>query len=171
MLPDRTKPKNFATLDIEPWPEYAERLSLPDDYAVRQFYRQVVYDHFDHFNDHYPNFIIDERQFVARRVKADDVAARIRYFDNKQIDWWHEQFDAFQKENYDYPIYQEMSKNLTFPFPPIVMDSALLTDNEWRVYGRPIHLVEGTHRVSYLMRMVELGLIARDSMHEVVLIK
>lgn len=86
------------------------------------------------------------------------------------MDWWHKQYDEFRKTNYDYEIYQEMARNLTFPYPPIVMDAAFLKDNEWRVYGRPLHLVEGTHRVSYLMRMVELGLVANDSAHEVICI-
>lgn len=171
MLPDHIKPKNFATLDIEPWPEYVRRLSLPGDYPLRQFYRQIVYDHFDHFNDHYPDFDINERELVTVQMKATDFAARIRYFDDKPMDWWRTQYDEFRKTNYDYEIYQEMTRNLTFPYPPIVIDSAFLVDNEWCVYGRPLHLVEGPHRVSYLMRMVELGLVTKESMHEIVYIK
>lgn len=34
--------------------------------------------------------------------------------------------------------------------------------------GHPFHLIEGTHRVSYLRRMIQRNLVARESIVEVI---
>ncbi|MCE9583206.1 MAG: hypothetical protein K8T20_12005, partial [Planctomycetes bacterium] len=39
-----------------------------------------------------------------------------------------------------------------------------------RACGRPFHLIEGTHRVSYLCRMLELALVSPTKSHEVVVV-
>jgi len=55
MLPPKLKPIGYDTWEKETWETYSSRLAIPEDDAVRQFYRQVGYDHFDHFNDHILN--------------------------------------------------------------------------------------------------------------------
>src|SRR6185437_3094337 len=56
MLPPHLEPLGFNTWKKEEWDSYRTRLKLPGDPATLQFYRQVVYDHFRHFNEHYPDF-------------------------------------------------------------------------------------------------------------------
>lgn len=68
-------------------------------------------------------------------------------------------------------IYQEMSRNLTSPFPPVLLDSSGLADDGWRIYGHPLHLIEGTHRVSYLRHMLAKGLVAPESRHNFVVLR
>lgn len=171
MLPSEVKPHGFNTWDKEDWSDYRARHSLPDCEATLEFYRQVVYDHFEHFNEHYPEFDLAAYWFSVEYMTAEEAYDRIKFFHNKPMTEWGAQYDYFKKVNHDYSIYQHMSKELTPPFPPILIQSALLVDSGWRVYGRDIHLIEGTHRVSYLRRMLELGEIEPESLHKFVILR
>lgn len=171
MLPERLRPQGFDSAEREEWEQYRERLGLPDDEAVLQFYRQVVYDHFSHFNDHYPDFELGHYAITMLELSAQEASDSIRYFRNDVVDWWAFQYDEFASENKDYIIFQTMSKSGTFPFPPILLDPKLIKGEHWRECGRPLHLIEGTHRVSYLRHMLEKGLVTAKSMHRFVLLR
>lgn len=170
MLPLSIKPIGFNTLEKEDWHVYRERLGLPSLEGVLQFYRQVVFDHFDHFNEHYPEFNLDDYNIKVKVYSASEANELIRFFNDEPVEFWGEQYDDFERRNYDYIIYQEMAQHCTPPFPPILIESACLRDHGWRVYGRPLHLVEGTHRVSYLRHMLGRGIITADSKHEFVVL-
>jgi hypothetical protein len=171
MLSDDIKPIGFDTWDKEEWEQYRARLALPDHEATLEFHRQVVYDHFEHFNDHYPDFALEDYDLSIEYMKAQEAYDQIKYFHNKPMTDWGPQYDHFKARDQDYLIYQRMSKDMTPPFPPVVIHSTLLVDNSWRVYGREIHLIEGTHRVGYLRRMLELGEISPDSTHKFVVLR
>lgn len=171
MLDQFLKPLRYDQWDREEWQEYCERVGVPEERAVREFYRQVVYDHFDHHNNHYPDFEISDYRFGIIQLTVSGVREHIHFFPGDKVeDMWGAQYDWFEKENQDYIIYQAMSKNKTPPFPPVIIDSSNLIDEGWRTYGRPLHLVEGTHRVSYLIHMAKRGLITWESSHEFVLL-
>jgi len=173
VLPDAMRPLRFDSdsWDKEPWEVYRTRLSLPDDEAVIQFYRQVVYDHFDHFNYHYPLFALEEYDVTLVEYSAQEASEVIRFFRDTEVDFWGDQYDDFERRNYPYLIFQEMSKRLTAPFPPVLIDSSMLKDEGWRIYGRPIHLIEGTHRVGYLRHMLAKGIVSPVSRHKFVLLR
>ena len=171
MLPSSLRPLGFNTWEKEEWDEYRSRVPLPDDEAIQEFFRQVVYDHFDHFNAHYPDFDIGDYAFHVEHLTAQNAYDDIKFFHNKPLTEWSLQYDEFKSRNQDYLIYQRMSVDLTPPFPPILIQSNLLVDKDWRVYGRDLHLVEGTHRVSYLRRMLELEEIQANSLHKFVVLR
>lgn len=180
MLSPDSRPIEFGTLQQELWDEYKSRLKLPDDGAIVEFYRQVVFDHFDHHNKHYPNFEIADYDLQIIQLRAGDLRDQVRYFGNsiEEVASWGAQFDEFEErekrgnpKRFRYFIYEEMTKNLTFPFPPVLLDSTGLEDLRGLVYGRPLHLVEGTHRVGFLLRMLERGLVASESLHDFVLLQ
>jgi len=171
MLPEILKPFNYDSRNREEWSAYVERLGLPEHEATLQFYRQVVYDHLDHFNRHYPEFELDDYAPEIECFTAEQANDLVRTLGNKEMDCWGEQYDEYAKKNQPYIIYQEMSKHLTPPFPPVLMYSSHLVDNGLRVYGRPFHLVEGTHRVSYLRHMLSKGLITASSGHKFVVLR
>ena len=171
MLPIEFKPKNHDSFDREPWPEYAKRLDLPGDEATLQFFRQVAYDHLDHFNNHYPAFDLAHYRIELEVMTAQEANDQIRGFGNEPIDWWAEQYEEFARKNYPYVIYQEMSQNLTPPFPPVLLDSSQLAGKGSRIHGEPLHLVEGTHRVSYLRHMLSTGIISPGSKHSFVVLR
>lgn len=158
-------------MEVESWEHYRARLGLPDDEPVLEFYRQVVYDHFDHFNLHYPKFSLRSYDFSLEHMSARDAYDRIKFFNNKPMEMWDKQYDWFKRENHEYMIFQRMARDLTPPFPPILIESSLLVDEGWRIYGRDLHLIEGTHRVGYLRRMLELGEIADESTHKFVVLR
>lgn len=164
-------PKQFGTFEKEEWEVYRDRLHLPDNEALLQFYRQVVYDHFSHFNEHYPDFNIEDYVFEMLEMTAQTATDEIRYFRNEIVDFWAEQYDHFAQKNQNYIIFQFMSKNRTFPFPPILLKPDLIKGKGWRECGRPYHLIEGTHRVSYLRHMLEKGLVSSTIVHKFVLVK
>lgn len=170
VIPTKYKPKGFNTWNKEAWPDYCSRLSLSEGRAFNQFFRQVVYDHFDHFNHNYPSWKLGDYRFEILWMTASDAAERIRFFGNREMRDWCWQYDEFERRNQDYLIFQSMYSDRTPPFPPILIDpTALFHDHH--LYGTPFHLIEGTHRVSYLIRMLERGHIAPDSLHEFVLVR
>jgi len=171
MLSQDLKPIGFDTSEKESWDEYRMRLALPDLEATQEFYRQVVYDHFEHFNDHYPVFDLNAYDLGIEYLTAKEAYDQIKFFHNKPMTDWGWQYDHFKARNQDYLVFQRMSKDLTPPFPPILIQSTLLADTRWKIYGRDIHLIEGTHRVSYLRRMLELGEILPESTHKFVVLR
>lgn len=172
MLPDSIKPIHFGTFDIEEWEDYRQRLFLPDEGAEKEFYRQVVYDHFDDFNERFPHFDIAKCSFELIELTVKEMDQMVKSFrnTNEELKHWGLQYDDFEKRNYDYSIFQYMSKHHKPPFPPVIMNTKNIEDNGWREYGKPYHLVEGTHRVSYLFRMAERGIISKNCSFQFVLV-
>jgi hypothetical protein len=155
----------------ESWHEYAKRLELPDDEATWEFFRQVVFDHFNAFNQHFPDFNLDDYEPRIEYFTAEQANDDVRFLENKVMDDWERHYDDCAAKNKPYVIYQEMSKNLTPPFPPVLIHSTHLKDKGWQVYGRPYQLVEGCHRVSYLRHMLAKLVITPDSRHKFVVLR
>lgn len=170
MLPKTLMPIGFDTWEKESWEQYRTRLKLPEDEASLQFYRQVVFDHFKHFNENYPHFLIHDYIATIELLTAAEANESIRFFQGV-MDWWGEQYDHFAAKNQDYIIFQTMSLTLTFPFPPILIDARRLKNTKRNKYGEPLQLVEGTHRVSYLRHMLEKGIVSADSRHSFVVLR
>ena len=62
-----------------------------------------------------------------------------------------------------------MMKTGTWPFPPVVIEAGFARSLGAPTYiGRPFHLIEGTHRVSYALRMMEVGLVERTKPVEII---
>ncbi len=171
MLVETLKPLGFNTWQKETWEQYCLRLNLPEAEGVREFYRQVVFDHFDHFNEHYPEFTLEDYEIVICNLTAQEANNQIRFFRGEIMDQWGWQYDEYARQGKKYIIYQEMSKLLTFPFPPVLVDPIHLASAGRNACGRPLHLIEGTHRVSYLRHMLVKGLITPSSVHKFVLLK
>lgn len=170
MLPDSIKPIGFDTWKKETWDQYRDRINLSDDYATNQFYRQVVYDHFEHFNEHYPDFQLEKYSFRPLTMTARLAYDSIRFFESQVMDWWSRQYDVFEEQGHDYIVFQHMSKMFTFPFPPILLDPKISKGKGRLECGRPLHLIEGTHRVSYLRHMLDRSIVTADSLHQFVLV-
>ncbi|MFJ7566726.1 hypothetical protein ACIQW9_07185 [Herminiimonas sp. NPDC097707] len=171
MLSETLKPIGFDTWDKEEWEQYRTRLNLPEDEALLQFYRQVVYDHFEHFNTLYPDFVLEEYVFTIEQYTAHQANDVIRFFQGEVMDWWGDQYDHFSAKNQDYIIFQAMSHTKTFPFPPILIDARRLKNKGKNECGKPLHLIEGTHRVSYLRHMLANGIVSASSKHSFVALR
>ncbi|MFH1813742.1 MAG: hypothetical protein ABIF28_06160 [Pseudomonadota bacterium] len=88
----------------------------------------------------------------------------IRYDDNKDVDFWFEQFDSqFTSGRSKSEIFTHMINHGEWPFPPVIIEAAFAsTLGATERIGTPYHLIEGTHRVSYLRRMIQLELVSND---------
>lgn len=98
MLPAYFKPHHYDSFDREPWSDYAKRLVVPDDDAARQFFRQVAYDHLDHFNNHYPSFNLADYRIEIEVLTAQEANDQVRCFGNEPMDRWAEQYEDFSRE-------------------------------------------------------------------------
>lgn len=165
-------PQRFDFDELE-WKSYLSSIGEYSERVDYEFLRQIAYDHFDQFNSEYPWFDVEIAKFSSESWAAERIARDLRYFNNEQIDFWHAQFDQFMEhEPIEYEIFRSMKRNGTWPFPPIVMrnENGVLNSTHGQTYGVPIHLIEGTHRVSYLNRMLALGMIPSSGKHELVVV-
>lgn len=172
MLQESVKPINFGTFEIENWEDYRKRLLIPEEGAIKEFYRQVVYDHFDDFNERFPTFNLEKYSFSFIQLSMEQIDEQVKSFrnTNKELKQWGSQYDEFESTNSQYFIFQYMSKHHKPPFPPVIIDTKNISNNGWREYGRPYHLIEGTHRISYLFRMTEKGIINRSCLFQFTLV-
>lgn len=172
MLPDVFRGPCRFRFDETEWAAYLSRLGAHSSPLDLQFLRQVPYDHFDHFNTHYPWFDIAKATTKRITMTAQEIYDQVRYFSNDPLQLWYAQFDDFYERQETFFIFRSMMDKHTWPLPPIVMVN---TANRYATqchyeYGRPLHLIEGTHRVSYLCRMLERKLVSSESTHELVLV-
>ena len=121
MIPEVLRPRAFGSLAQESWEDYICRVGLPDDVALAQFYRQVLYDNFDSFNSQYPSFELCNYGFEVIDLSASEVCKQVVFRNMELLEIWSEQFDEYESRNYGYIIYQWMATHLTFPFPPILI--------------------------------------------------
>ncbi len=65
-----------------------------------------------------------------------------------------------------------MMQTGTWEFPPVIIEAEFAVSlGAHEDVGKPYHLIEGTHRVSYARRMIEVGLANRTCSAEVIEVK
>lgn len=137
----------------------------------RDFVTQICYELPSHFNGYFPEFDIETNKVVVRRVSASWVQAQVRYDSNDSLEagFYGEHVDAFLKTKVP-PLgtfVQEMFTAQTWPFRPVIVgnECGIGVLGSKMPLGKPFHLIEGCHRVSYLLRMLALGHLSPDSEH------
>jgi hypothetical protein len=128
------------------------------------FIVQICFEHPQRFNERLPLFDVDRHSAKRRLRTAAWVYECVRYDDNEKVEFWYEKFDeqlATGRETHW--VFTHMIRQSEWPFPPVVIEASFAKSLGAPVnVGRPYHLIEGTHRVSYLRRMVERGLVRPD---------
>jgi len=71
----------------------------------------------------------------------------------------------------NYKVLKFAIENGTWSFPPVIIENKLAHQIGKGSFGEPIHLIEGTHRVSFIRRLYELNRIQSDFEHELIMIK
>lgn len=161
----------YRGLEDEEWLKYLSRIG---DYAQildHRFLSEMCYEHGRRFNDYFPGFDLNVHKIKTRLVTASETREFVRYDYNEPATFWALQFDNYRAkpQPFKYLIFEHMIKNGTWPFPPVIIDNSngFAGNLSKRSLGLPWHLIEGTHRVSYLNRMLELNLVAPASEHEI----
>lgn len=137
------------------------------------FILQICFEHPDQLDFLLPGF--DPKLHSAIRIKKTLgwLYDNVRYLNNKELTFWYEQFDRFRETSEtSYEIYAYMAKTGTWPFPPVIIETMFAASlGATEELGNPFHLIEGTHRMSYARRMLELGLVDTSRVVEVIEIK
>jgi hypothetical protein len=134
------------------------------------FILQICFEHPDRFDRLFPLFDPGVHAAVRVRVSVGWVYEMVRYDYSEEPDFWAKQFDTFLREGEaEYSIFTSMVQTGTWPFPPVVVAAPFAAELGGDAHlGEPYHLVEGTHRVSYMRRMVQRGMLLRSSTTKVI---
>lgn len=140
----------------------ANRMRFPN--LDPDFILQICFEHPSRFDDLLPGFEPGRHRALRIKRTAGWVYENIRYDNNQDVDFWFNHFDsqcASGKSKYD--VFTYMVSNGEWPFPPVIAEAAFAaTIGAPKSIGKPYHLIEGTHRVSYLRRMIQLGLVSKE---------
>lgn len=173
MLPkDLTGPAlaiGFAEADAR---EFLRRNSHMYPRLDPDFILQICYEHPGRLNELLPGF--DAGLHSATRISrsAGWIRDNVKYDDGEEPTFWSDQFDCFLCDpSPGYSVFVSMTRDETWSFPPVIVLSRFAATLGAPSYiGEPYHLIEGTHRISYLRRMLELGMLADSSTHVLILV-
>lgn len=142
----------------------------------QDFIKQACCEHPERTNHYFPNFNPDEHVVIEREVSPNWINENVRYDHSLELD--DERFYGFHFKNYPnerphFHVYNFMIQHYTWPFPPIFVQRDFareeLGSHDW--LGTPFHLFEGCHRISYLLKMLQMKLIDGESRHTVLEIR
>jgi hypothetical protein len=120
-----------------------------------------------------PSFDPEKHSAVRVEKSLGWVYDNVQYYHNAELDFWYEQFDAFRESGCtNYEIYTYMMETGTWPFPPVIIEAEFAVSlGAPKDVGKPYLLIEGTHRVSYARKMIEVGMANRICSAEVIEVK
>ena len=151
------------TIRSEPYEYFLENAQRAYPHLDKDFLLQICFEHPTRFNRIFPGFDIERHTVKRIKKRTEWVASNIRYDGGERLEgfWVHH----FGKPT---PLLEEMLRNKTWPFPPVVVEANMAADqlSAKSRLGEPYYLIEGTHRVSYLLNMAERGIIDGNSEHE-----
>lgn len=171
MIPDRYKRFFESSSNNESWEAYSKRLNVTDKEEKRYFIRHVIFDHFSNFTGRFPWFSNDVFTYRFENWKADQIHETVKYDRGEELDFWYDHV----KLNPDprLTLLKYMFDEKTWPTPVVIFDFSENPEVIQNLGDRitPIHLIEGTHRVSYLKKMLIMGLIDGKSKHKILVLR
>ena len=133
------------------------------------FVSQICFEHPTRFDSLLPNFNLDDHQAMRIKRSTRWVRDNVRYDHGDEVTFWRHQFDKHLDGGNGSYVFNYMIEHRTWPFPPVIIESRFAVElGAPDCIGEPFHLVEGTHRVSYLLRMLELGMVSSDAEVELI---
>jgi len=175
MLPDSLKNNTYylsTPQGKKEWQSYLSKIGSFAQSLDKEFLSQICFEHFDRFNDYFPLFDFEKHKVIRIIKSTKEIYENIRYDDNKELDFWYFQVDNFLKygERKDYDVLKYAIENKSWSFAPVIIENTLANKIGKRSFGKPLHLIEGTHRVSFIKRLYELKLIESETKHELLYI-
>ena len=154
-----TSPEIFLTENIRRFP------NLDPD-----FISQICFEHPCRIDSLLPHF--DVKLHAAQRVSRSVswFYDNVRYERNQELDFWGWQFDNFLASGKtNYKIFTHMIAEKNWPFPPVILAANFAFQlGAPKDIGRPYYLIEGTHRASYMRRMMQLEMVPGDKLVELI---
>lgn len=172
MLPIELKHESKTYRGDEEWESYLDSIGTYRN-LDHEFLSQICYEHYERFNNYFPRFNIQKNTIKRITLTTEDIYSKIKYDNNQELNFWYEHINSESnlKSLSDYPILQTIINNGTWELPPVIIKNKLAKKLGDKNYGAPIHLIEGTHRVSYLRRWFEKGNIDKHKEHEFIIIE
>lgn len=175
MLPDKLKKENTRFDNGLVWSNYLEAIG---DYAKtvdREFLSQICLEHYDRFNNYFPKFDLESHKIRRIHLTASEIYSDIRYDCGKHLDFWYSHMDAFlngvsDSHGFPYPLLKHCGTKHTWPFPPVIIAHEFGVELGGKNLGSLYHLIEGTHRVSFINRLFELEKVQPNSNHEFIVL-
>lgn len=173
MLPMILKKLDTRYRDDGEWQQYLNSIGDFANTIDLDFLSSICLEHFDRFNRNFPRFDVHNHKIERVALSADQIYSDVRYDDNKPLDFWYFQVDDYLSgaSTLNYPQLKHCIEHKQWTFCPVIVEHGFGCEFGGRRLGSPFHLIEGTHRVSFINRLLELGDIAGDSLHEFITIK
>jgi len=173
MLPQILRKENSIYDGGIEWEKYLLKIGNYADTIDNDFLSQICYEHFDRFNNYFPKFDISIHKIERIKLSTKEIYENIKYYRNEKLDFWYFQIDDYLREGKrrNYKVLKYAIENGTWEFPPVIIEIQIANKIGKGNFGKPIHLIEGTHRISFIKRLFELEKINSDFEHELIMIK
>lgn len=173
MLPRILRQTDTIYRNDENWEQYLEKIGSYVEKLDKDFLSQICLEHFDRFDDYFPGFDIDNHRVCRETLTTKEIYDLVRYDRGEFIDFWYFQMDDHLAgvSKLQYPLLEYCAKHGTWNFPPVLIDGEFGETLGPYALGKPLHLIEGTHRVSFVNRLFELGRVGPENEHEVLVVK
>lgn len=142
-------------------------------YLDPDFISQLCYELPHHLDAVLPGFDPTLHCAVRSNRKAIWILENVIYYDGTDIrdEWaWHVD-RRLAYGSFSSSVLESMVQNETWTFPPVVIEASLARALGLATPEGNYFLIEGTHRVSYLSRLFQLGRIQPDQSLEVIEIR
>jgi hypothetical protein len=160
--------RNESILDRESLHDYLSRLPAAQSASERHFLSHVLFEHYDNFISRFPWFERESFCYQFREVTAEWVEANVRC--EYDLSQWNHLYDQPSNDPRRLPFAMKLKK--TWPIEPVAFELESPEPNQPQAGVRlfPHHLIEGTHRINYLNRMMADGLISPRSHHRILVL-
>ncbi len=168
-LPDSLRGPG-KTIRTEGYDRFVESRSTQFPHLDPDFISQLCYELPDHIDACLPNFDPAIHQAVRISRSCEWILENVRYYDGTDISKeWGWQVDRHLNGGTGAsPALEPMVSTGTWSFPPVIIGAPFARELGLKTPGGTYFLIEGTHRYSYLARLLELGRIAPESMHQLI---
>lgn len=147
----------------ESWEAYSAGLKPFSTPAEEYFVRHVLFDHYDDFIRRFPWFQLESFAYAFSEFTADWIDSNVLYDDNEPLDWWYFHVESERP----FPLCEYMRANHTWPTEPVIFDFGSRLVSLGSAPSITYHLIEGTHRISYLKRLLQKRSIRPNSIHRI----
>lgn len=173
MLPEVLRQTDTIYRNDEVWNRYLKKVEAYLEILDRDFISQICFEHFDRFNDYFPRFDIHHHRIFRETITTKELYELVFYDKGKRIDFWYFQMDDYLAgvSKLQYPLLEYCAKHGTWSFPPVLIEGNFGETLGSYELGKPLHLIEGTHRVSFINRLYELARISAEDRHEILMVK
>lgn len=169
MLPIELTRESKCFANDEFWKEFLNQIGEYAKTIDKDFLSQICYEHSQRFNYQFPKFNINKNQIIRVQKTAQEILKEIKYEWGQELTFHFDNVNNYllnPQNEIKHQVLKYIVDNGTWSFPPVIIKYQLALKLGCKKAGSPIYLIEGTHRLSYIRRLIEEGIVSKDSKHE-----